>query len=551
MKKRVFYVEDDTLQRLALKRALTERGFDVVAVGTVAEARQEMTRFVGGIDVALYDLLLEMDPHCGNTSGAILAAEMWKAHEEWPPEFLFHSALENVEYYRLALQVRVGAYLGKSEATLHDVIRYIRVLALRHALSVRRPGALKRLGTLAQRCPSGAAVLQAFCHDILEPELRECLGAGFALVLESKGERRWCGGSWKDPWASMEPLRTLQAIARSRAMLGAPFIIDESTEQVVEESDKEAVRALRGATVVRLAAHQFAEMFLLLEAGNDDDPLAESAPKLAHLLGELLGPTIVEHMLTLVSFFERFAERERTAIQNTSRLTLVLGHRLAEIHGLAMDQDEADAGAAHLQQLAELQEELQDAGQVLSNLVAQLDHHKASDYSALPAPAVRARAVLEKAWHAVPRPSHMTDALCVEDDVEVVGSDEDLGRVFQALLQWMVQRAAFLGEGAKGKITARCTAGAERAEIIIDGPGRRLPRPIREELFMPLTDAVLEPPTEKHPEGRRLVLALYVARMLLAVRHHGTLEDRSDALAAPQGHRFVVTLPRPLATGAE
>ncbi|MFZ0750688.1 MAG: response regulator, partial [Pyrinomonadaceae bacterium] len=180
-KKTVGIVEDDEDAIKPLYRMLDAREFIVLTAKSVAEA-QEMIRESGDrMDVAV----LDMDLH-DRLSGAEVAIQAREQYPRWTPEFLIQTGVKgNDNYYRQALRLGPAAYLQKNDVDVEDVIRYVRVLALKRSLRFDRPRVMEVMGSISESTLNLSEAVRRFSREMLAEELVSCLGKMPYILLLS------------------------------------------------------------------------------------------------------------------------------------------------------------------------------------------------------------------------------------------------------------------------------------------------------------------------------------------------------------------------------
>src|SRR6185295_7821106 len=225
-KKSVLFVEDEDLQRRSIHRQLDWSGFDVESAGDAAGARRAVEARAEPFDVVVLDMRLDKDDRLdkGDVTGADLGLEFRqrKAWRSWPAEFLINSAYSEEAYYKQALKLGAAAYLHKRN-DLTDVVDHVRVLALRRALSVDRPGIVERIRSIALTSLSGDEAIDRFCSEVVCAELREALPLDHLVLLTKPGRTR---GFSSRPGLPEEHAiyETIQALTHGKAGWAESFV---------------------------------------------------------------------------------------------------------------------------------------------------------------------------------------------------------------------------------------------------------------------------------------------------------------------------------------
>jgi CheY-like chemotaxis protein len=559
--KNVLIVEDHEPQRLTLEKALKNRGFQVRGAGDVATARRYAREMGTNLDVMVLDMRLE-DPAAPNITGADLGIEVRSAQRSWPPEFLINSAYEEVDYLRLALRLGVAAYLRKEDSGRgglqrqgelhHDrLVRHVRVLALRHALSIERPDALEIIRRIAETCPTQSDAVTKFCQRILGPELDSCLGAPFALFLTVGEETRCCVSTHRLPEEANESYEILQALAQGKINLLDPFVLD-----------KDRVKELKGKVNEDLLVHFEGAAFLppsikitvplsdsinpqkpinrdihlslaILKEDKTQNPLAEEPVELAKTLAEYLRPTVIELVLHLLSEWTEISSRRKAELKATSQFCLTVGQRIESLLSEPPPSDECREAIPARESLYSLADELRQTGERLMMVAGEGEM-----YSELRRPFNMKEIVELAAGDLVDELP--TNAIHIHGECEVNGIPDDCYSAASGLLQWFANRTIESGKSLSIQVACIPPREREGPMVIFEDQSRKLSKQLREQLFDPFSQAASLPTTS----GRQtLPIGLYVAKRLVETRNGGALEDLSDQVDGDIGHRFVMHFP--------
>src|SRR5207302_1628083 len=93
------------------------------------------------------------------------------------------------------------------------------------------------------------------------------------------------------------------------------------------------------------------------------------------------------------------------------------------------------------------------------------------------------------------------------------------------VLQWMVQRTDKVPAGIRPKIVVGYSASAEAVEISFSDLSQRLSPRLRQRLFDPFTQVSTAPPLSEGAKRPGQYLPLYLAKVLVEIKHNGSLED--------------------------
>lgn len=559
-KKKVLIIEDSEAQRLSLHVSLEELGFEVYSAARVAEARELAESHWEELDVAVLDMRLE-DPEEVFTTGADIGIEFRGKKRSFPPEFLIYSAFAEVDYYRLALKLGVAVYLSKQEDNLMDVVRHVKVLALRRALNGENPATADKVARIAAHSQSRAEAIVKFCQNILQPEFESCIGAKFVVLFSDGNRTQNCADNAGLPRES-NFYHTLQALAHGKGNLTEPFILESSELEASNDPETIALyKKLDMAAFVPLSISQDFRLSIgiLQEVESDETPLPEDARTFCKILAQYLRPTVLENMLSIWSQWTEL----RATRYNTAKLCLFVGQELKDI--LPGEEEEGEVFAQGSRRLWTLADDLNDTGQLLMHL-----ENRRWDERSEP---VSARESAETAWGWITQAEEEPlKSFRIDGDCTVRADRSDLEIAISRLLHWFAQRRSATPFDEEPLVSVRCTEEAEGPTIILEDKSQRLNSRLRADMFAPFTQAVPvpfvskegapEPAAEDGPasdaDGRRRhtgrYLPLYLAKMLVEGRYHGTLEDHSDdedLKGSTYGHRIVMQFPRGAPVGRE
>lgn len=565
-KKTVLIIEDHEGQRLALHMALKRRGFRVESAGNVAKARELAEKLGKELDVMILDMRLE-DPEAPNLTGADLGIEVRSRQFSWPPEFLINSAYEEVDYYRLALRLGAAAYLrkeeldhrrlvNKEELDHYRLVRHVRVLSLRRALSIERPDSLENIRKIAETSRSQSEAITKFCQEVLAPEFAGCLGAPFALLLTDGKGTRCCSSSIDLPEGPTETYETLQALAQGKIDIMEPFVLEPSKLKMLKDRvDENVLRKFEGAAFLPpsikimlsppkaavsegLLNRDIHLSFAILKEDRSKNPLAEDPVELTKVLAQYLRPTVIEHLLHLLSQWTEISSRRKSVMKATSQFCLYVGQQMKSLlSGFATPEPERTI-APSLRGLYDLASELHQTGENLMTIVGNGETLDSENVKELRRPVSMAeiiRLAAEELADQLPE-----DAINIQGDCTIDVIPEDFYSASSRLLQWFANRTIESGKSAL--ISIACMATHEGPRVVFEDQSRKLSKQLRRQLFDPFTQAASLPTTSG---GQSLPSPLYLAKTFVETRNGGVLEDMSDQISGDIGHRFVMKFPPP------
>jgi len=541
---KLLILEDKADLRLALTSLLRSRGFEVEAAGTVRSAYDCINRMEGKIDVAILDMRLE-DPEASDLTGADVGLKILKQQAGRPPEFLIYSAyIDITDYYKKALKLGVAAYLDKKQIDVQEVISHVRVLALRRSLSLWHEQLVERLRRIAENSREESEAISGFCRSILRPEIEAVLGAPFILLLSDNraredgrgGTTAFCGGGLYLPETGPCLYSALQSLLFLPGTYGGRQILDHDLITKMEfEDEQEVLVKLKNARFIPLAEKGGFRLSLgVVPVSRVENPLAENADTIVHLLDLYFRDSVVYHLLHITELWAQVEARKNRLIEDTGNLFLNVGREQVTILDDATRAGEIVKSDAlvHIPRLQALGEDLRDAGEALKNLG---EDPGASDRVELPA-------LIRQVWKIVASLHELAtpDVVEVRGELWVEGSGERLYAIFSRILGWFAER---LDDAGISPSSIRVTLASEGGQglVVVEDGSPRLAAPLRRHLFDPFALGGWRTSSTPLGAGRRL--SLYLAKLLLESQSGSFLEDRTDELPGDKGHRLVMRLP--------
>jgi DNA-binding NarL/FixJ family response regulator len=540
--KKILIIEDTRELQVSLKNKLETRGFEVYSAGTVAEARRLAELHWHELDVVVLDMELDdpNDPSDPKITGADIGIEFRKKKKSFPPESLIYSSKREIDYYRLALRLGAAAYLWKEEDGLLDVVRHVRVLALRRALNGENPKIAAEVSRIAVHSRSKSDAIVTFCRRVLKPEFESCLGVPFVILFTEGNTTLNCADNAGLPTDSNAFYHTLQALAHGRGNLTDPFILNTSglgqppnqeTALLYNKLNLGAFLPLSLSSNLRLSIgilHQG-------ESGETDER------ELCMVLAQYLRPTVLENIMSIWSQWTEL----RATRTSTAKLCLSVGQEIND--GLE---------STDLEQLENLADDLNDTGQLL----IQLDSRNWQDES----DAISVNEVIITVWEWVAQSEKQPPPkLYLKGDCKMQAQRSDLEIIFSRLLQWFAfrSRPKTMPLDVARVINIECEETDSGPTVTFEDNSNRLPVKLRNDLFAPFTQAISTPFDDIKTVGPKIAeggaetaekshlntgryLPLYLAKMLVEGRYHGLLEDHSDEIEKRSyGHRIVMQFP--------
>jgi CheY-like chemotaxis protein len=533
--KTVLIVEDSDAQRLSLHKALEIRGFRVYSAATVATARELADQVGNQLDVMVLDMRLE-DPAMPAITGADIGIEVGSRQKQWPPEFLIHSAFEEVDYYRQAFRLSAAAYLRKEGQPRgnHQLIRHVRVLALRRGLSLERPGAVERIKKIAEASRNQTEAVVCFSRQVLAPKLSAYLGAPFAIFLTDEQGAQCCASNADLPVRLDRTYETIQALAQGASDLPEPFVLETNKLRKPENlQELDLLRKLDGSSFLSLSIGSNIRLSIgILRESRDKNPLAEDPQELSKVLTRYLQRTVMECLLILLSQWKASDGLRIALLKATAQACLYISQQQEAILSELADTTKDKLGEEPFHNLSSLAQGLRQTGDILAQLVEGDGEGRRN--------IVHMRHVLEMAKEELIGQLPGSE-IRIDGDCEVQAEDDDLFIAASRIIEWFAHRPI----DEFPIIRINCANKPEGAEIVFEDQSRRLPKQLREQLFFPFTQAFPLPSTSGNITGPGQHLPLFLSKTLVEVKNRGLLEDRSDDIEGKIGHRFVMHFPSP------
>lgn len=551
-KKIVLIIEDATGLRMTYERELADRGFDVYSAATVKDARHMINELGKTIDVALLDMRLENDPEEPNTNGAQLGLLLKKQCSNVIPEFLIRSAYADIGYFKSAFELEAAVYLSKNDTYPADVIRHVRALMLRHRLKLENTTVIDELNRIAATSKDKTDSIKTFCKQVLAPNLSDCLGAPFILLLTDEQGTQVCAAAADLPVGHSRLYENLQGLAHANADLAVPYVFDPRHPLAQEGNEAVKLESLEGAAFVSLASAGTYRLSLGILKPVPLEKFPEDPHELAKVVVKYVRPVVCDsfiHSLTRLVEAQLKTKRQ-TTLESMSQFCLFLGQdQLAMLdEGIAAGELSPESGIH--QRLRMLAEDMEETGAILMN-VAKSDSDSGSMRIDMPD-------LIAEVWSSLKTDWGLEDiSLQLEGRCSVKADEQDIYIVVARVLQWLAQRKAATEPPQDPTITVRCESDESWSRLIFEDRSQRLPLRLRERLFEPFTLAVPSARSVIAPhrsgdggsdKGDRAschrpgYLPLYLAKILIEEKYGGYLEDKSTDMEGEIGHRLIMQL---------
>lgn len=532
--KTVLVVEDEVSQRIPLKEKLKSRGFRAEAAGTVAEAYCIIETLGEEIDVMVLDMRLD-DPDEPDTTGADIGIRVRDQHPDWMPEFLIRTVYsDEVNYYKLAVRLGAAAYLSKGETELANVVRHVRVLALKRSLRMGRPQVMETLSSISLSTKNLSEAVERFCRGLLAREFNACLGAPYILLLTDERGTQNLATNTDLPTGFEKLYTTLQTMAHGISNRSMPYVISQqelsNLPAPVNAFESKTLERLSGAALLSLAiVKNFRLSLALFDPLPGEMEYPEDTEQLAAVLAQYVGPTIVEHFLSILVHLEA---QKKAMLKSVSYLCLFLGQDQQTILEKAISTRDLAEGSEGHEKLAMMADDLWETGTMLNSAANNKPEENFTQFEI--------SHLIEKAFDEL-RDVLPGDELTfnIEGSCRVKANPYDMEIAVKRLLQWLAQRRTETPADQRPEINVQCSERDDTSLIVFEDRSRRLPEKLREYLFEPFSTSVVLPAGRSGP-GPGLYLPLYLAKVLVEEKYGGWLDDKSDQMEGEIGHRLVM-----------
>ncbi|MDJ0838396.1 MAG: response regulator [Acidobacteriota bacterium] len=534
MKKFIYLVEDRDGLRKSLHEMFEDRGFRIQSSGTAGGVREFLKTCLEPPDVIILDMHLGAGP-----SGGELGLEICERFSQAPPEVLIYSAYDDQHYYKLALRLR-ATYLNKQDSDRLDLLRYARVLAARHPFRLGWSKFAHNLDTIAEQSSSATEAIRGVCEEYLYPALKTSLGGRFQLLLTHQNQSCFFGTIPNLPEVSSiySPLSRILNNLQGPTEVNAQDLSNSLGLNVANEAEIEILEKLQGTVFVNLYSTKDTNLSLGIYQEKEPDVLfPENAMALAKVMQERFKPTLMESLFHTVRLFSEKEIEKKKLMEATARFCFYVGQAQRTIYKKADQAGEITPDAIELPKLMELSGSLQNVSNMLHPLFR--GAHDPDEGSEAMHP-ISITELLRFAWDDLKEREMIShpDNFQVQGDCTVQGNRSKLLTAVSHILQWFALRMPkSAGYGHRPELIVICNQSA--ATVIFEDNSPRLPETFRENLFAPFSTPQIQ------VNQMTANLGLYVAKVMIEVANHGSLEERSDELPEEWGHRLVMKFPHP------
>ncbi len=519
----ILVVENDTPKRISLQEDLRNRGFQVASAGDVRTARTLIKQHRDKLGLLILDMRLE-DSDFPDITGADLGIELLDTKPEHPPEFLINSAYSEPDYYRLSLALGAAAYLHKNENASKQLICHVRALMLRRAL--KGADVVEQIRHISRESKDVTEIIVRFCQEVLEEKFKSTLGMPFVFLLTANHQTQCCVGSSLLPEGFDPTYHKIQAFAFGEVREMKPVKLNTILIPRVGGSQEHLILTkLDGAPFLPFSLPGGIRLSVgLLRQDPKESPLAEDTEDMAVVLAQYFKNEVLEPLLGMIMRWrlkEARAEAKREEmLRSTSNLCFYVGQELLATLQQGSYLNDVEAQRSFFDRLKDQATRLRDDGKILTAL-----SEKAGEQTILPEPVPMAEFVREVINDLdVP---FSQEAITIEGDCVMRATQDDLLTITSRLSRWFAKRL-----DDEGIIRVRCAGADTGAELIFEDRSSRLPLYLRERLFFPFSES-----NEQD--------SLYLVKMLIEIKYHGTLADQTENLPGEFGHRFAIHFPPP------
>ncbi len=545
----IFVLEDNDDFRESLRQQLERRDFQVVVAAAVEEARDVIQRYGHAIDVGVLDMRLE-DSRYPKVTGADIGLELRRKQAPLLPELMIYSAYPSVDYYRQTLNLGTSIFLDRSCHDIQDVIRHVRALVLRHALSVQVPAVLDTVKRLASASRDRMDWMSRFCLQLLFPELERTLGAPFTLLLTNHALKKG---------------KSTHPIAGTIALPKGPQPIYEGLQNAIFKPDhsddvfkvdpaslskdlnaagvadsEQIVERLRDVRFISLVETKDARLSLgIAQEEIRTNRLAEDAKALARVMAKFLRNSVLDQLITLTEKWSASQFENRGMLRATSQFCLNIGQEQIAILDEAVRKGELpdDERPPYFKKLRALGESLRDNGELMEQALDGAEPVR-REIDAVP--------LIQQVWRRLSRQylGAPAEDLPIQESFIAHTDRDDLYSVVLQVLRWLLQRTFDRPDDNRPIVRVELEETAEGSMMIFEDFSRRIDSTLRERLFDPFAFG-----DETGMESKGSRFGLFVARALVVDRNGGRFEDLTDEMEGELGHRLAITFPA--ARGAE
>jgi len=539
--KNVWIVENNESLRLSQMLNLEERGFNVRGFENRDQVRQVVSESPEEVDVAVLDINLE--DKAETTTGLDAGEDIVKNQPALPPKRIVYSDHTGAEYYEAATKSGVDDYIPKATPN-GDIVLYnqVRTAGLVRALSPVRTEISEKIERIAEQSLNRVDEARKICLEVIAPEVDACLDVPCIFLL-SRGPKTEILGH-KNAAGVEAFLKAAQVqdkiFAEKEKQDTKPLSLSPEDLNASLEDVNDSFAQLERSGFLPLFEEDDQRLSIgILSAPLDDYFWEEKDPLhfARNLIRELPEPIVKQfkylaHVKAII---------ENTKLKHTSEFCLYVGETQINALAESLEEREIEANNACFRRLKRLADDLRRTGIEFSRLI----EASRTETDIGDGKKTSADEVINEAWDMIKSRGNTLELRQSGPDLELTIPRRDLLVAALRMLEWLAQRQDKIPSGAPRAVEV--VYGNERghAAISFKDHSRRLGGQIRRRLFEPFTQGTTTSANTKNQGDTQpgLYLPLYLAKTLLTVKNHGSLEDCTDELKSEHGHCFVFTFP--------
>lgn len=533
--KTVWVIENSDSIRLPLVKNLELRGFKATGVSSRDEVRQLVSESSEEVDVTVLDINLE-DRASPATTGFDAGQDVAENQPALPPRRIVYSGHQDLEHYQAAAESGVDAYIRKATVNGDTILfNQIRSSILVRALSPARSEVSEKLERIAEQNLSPREAARRVCQEVIAPEVHASLDVPFIFLLSHGPHTEILGHTDAEGVERLIDGAHVQDEIFAEKSVSEPFLLEISGREM-----NQAFEQLQGASFLELFKEGDLRISIgILSAPKNDRLREEKDPRqfastLIHRLREPIGKQFIY-------LSKAKGIMERTKLKHTSSFCLYVGETQINVLEESLEKKEIEASNECFRKLKRLADDLCATGIEFSRL----NEAPRSETSVEAIEPVSARAVITEAWDMIKSFGVPLELRQSGPDLDLKISHRDLLVAAFRMLQWMAQRQDKIPPGTPRVIEVVYEIQLGGAAISFKDQSRQLRSQLRRRLFEPFTQGTTTS-TDSENQGDTqpgLYLPLYLAKVLLTVKNHALLEDRTEESSSEYGHSFMFTFP--------
>ena len=540
--KMVWVVENKESVRLPLLKNLTLRGFKATGAASREEVRRLVRESSEEVDVAVLDLNLD-DTREPTTNGLDAGQDIIENQPALPPKRIVYSDHTDTEYYKAVSTSGVDAYIPKrARDGATKLYNQVRTSGLVRALSPVRAEISGKIERIAEQNLNRLEEATKICLEAIAPEVDVCLDVPCIFLL-SRGSTTQVlghkGAAGVEAFIKADQVQD-KIFAEKEKKDSKPFSLTSADRNDPLDGQNSLFQQLDRSSFLALFEEDDLRVSMGILSAPKGTPLWEEKDpqQLAgNLIRELSQPIVkqfkyLSHVKSII---------ENTKLKHTSGFCLYVGETQSNALEESLEKGEIEDTNACFRKVKRLADDLRATGIEFSRLIEAprtktcvADLQKTS-----------AHEVINEAWNMVKKRGSTLELRQNGSTLDLTIPRQDLLVAAVRMLEWLAQRQDRIPREAPKAVEVVYSREPGRAAISFIDHSRRLGGQIRRRLFEPFTQGTTTLTNTKNQGDTQpgLYLPLYLAKTLLTVKNHGSLEDRTDELKSEHGHCFLFTFP--------